>query len=481
MKPVQLVMNSFITKPIQTIHNKPLTTVNVVLYYVKSIEEKVNLIMTEFVVYDAMMGSGKTTKVKEYILQNPNERFIYITPFLKESYGVVGINFNIVGDEAVPVFNDLTNDIDYDENNPLSSLRFKYPDRKKGRGSKENSLSHLMNVGYNITSTHQLFTHMSIDSLIGADQYTLVIDESLSVYEETNLVSQKEVTRLLKIGILYLDDDGITVRFNRDKFGDNINLETDKTVDTYYESLAVMCDLSQLLLIDGKTLVWEMSADMLRKFKKVIMCTYMFEGQLFSSYLKKHGIEYEIIKFGKKPSEVKHLFNVLDDKKLNSIGASETALSKSFFEKEPTKSTGRDACKRHLNTVMRKWGAKTDNRIFTCFKKDRSFIADGRYNKNWLAFNCRATNDYGNVENVDYLINVFPSPILVKASKGKETDFDIEIHTLTEMLQFLYRGCLRNDKPMNIYIPSSRMRRILFKWLNSDFEYMKSLNDEVYD
>ena len=41
MKPVQLVMNSFITKLIQIIHNKPLTTVNVVLYYVKSIEEKV--------------------------------------------------------------------------------------------------------------------------------------------------------------------------------------------------------------------------------------------------------------------------------------------------------------------------------------------------------------------------------------------------------------------------------------------------------
>ena len=213
-----------------------------------------------------------------------------------------------------------------------------------------------MNIGYNITSTHQLFTHMSIDSLIGADQYTLIIDEALSVYEETNLVSQKEVTRLLKIGILYLDEDGITVRFNRDKFGDNIKSEIDKTTDTYYESLAMMCDLSQLLLIDGKTLVWEMSADMLRKFKKVIMCTYMFEGQLFSSYLKKHGIEYEIIKFGKKPSEVKHFFNVLDDKKLNSIGASETALSKSFFEKEPTKSNGRDACKRHLNTVMRKYG-----------------------------------------------------------------------------------------------------------------------------
>lgn len=33
------------------------------------------------------------------------------------------------------------------------------------------------------------------------------------------------------------------------------------------------------------------------------------------------------------------------------------------------------------------------------------------------------------------------------------------------------------DKSRKKHIPSSRMRRILFKWLNSDFEYMKVLND----
>ena len=111
-----------------------------------------------------------------------------------------------------------------------------------------------------------------------------------------------------------------------------------------------MCDLSQLLLIDGKTIIWEMSADMLKKFKKVIICTYLFEGQLFASYLKKHGIEYKVQKFGKTPSEVKELFNVLDDSNLNAIGISETALSKSFFEKVSTKTTAREACRKHLNT-----------------------------------------------------------------------------------------------------------------------------------
>ena len=32
--------------------------------------------MTEIVVFDALCGSGKTTKVREYMLSNPNEKYI---------------------------------------------------------------------------------------------------------------------------------------------------------------------------------------------------------------------------------------------------------------------------------------------------------------------------------------------------------------------------------------------------------------------
>ena len=41
--------------------------------------------MTEFIVYDALCGSGKTTKVKNYILDKPNERFNYKKPYLKKN------------------------------------------------------------------------------------------------------------------------------------------------------------------------------------------------------------------------------------------------------------------------------------------------------------------------------------------------------------------------------------------------------------
>lgn len=426
--------------------------------------------MTEFKIYDALCGSGKTSKVKDYVVTNSEkEKFIYITPFISECHNMAGT----VADEdndMIPMVCSFKNMVIYDENNPVSKLKFKHPDRKKGRGSKENSLAYLMQNKMNIVSTHQLFTHMGIDSLDGAEEYTLIIDEALSVYEENTDIKKTEVKKLLEIGILYLDVDGITLRFNRDSFGSASDDTEDKVKETSYESLATMCDLSQLMLIDGKTLVWEMSADMLRKFKKVIICTYLFEGQLFASYLKKHNIKYTVERFGKKAKEVRNLFNVLDDKHLNGFGADDTALSKSFFEKQSTKEHARNSCRKHLHTVMTKWKAKTDDRLFTCFKADKTVIANTRYNKNWLPFNCRATNAYGHVSNVAYLVNVYPSPILVKASNGKETEFSIDLYSLGEMLQFLYRSALRNDQQVNIYIPSSRMRGLLFRWLDGEFD-----------
>ena len=64
---------------------------------------------------------------------------------------------------------------------------------------------------------------------------------------------------------------------------------------------------------------------------------------------------------------------------------------------------------------------------------------------------------------------MFPSPILIKAAHGKDTEFNDDIHALGELLQFLYRGCLREGRAMKIYLPSSRMRKLLFRWLEGDF------------
>ena len=135
--------------------------------------------------------------------------------------------------------------------------------------------------------------------------------------------------KLLKLNILHLQEDGISLSFNRKKFGDMCNLSDgeDAVADTRYEELAVLCDNNQILLVNGSVLLWEFSAEILKKFKKVFILSYLFEGREMSVYLKKHKLEYEIVKEGKKGSDIAHLVEVLDDSKLNSIGCGYFDLS----------------------------------------------------------------------------------------------------------------------------------------------------------
>ena len=61
----------------------------------------------------------------------------------------------------------------------------------------------------------------------------------------------------------------------------------DSAVGSRYEDLAFQCDLGQLLYIDGKLIIWELSIDLLKAFKKVIVLTYMFRGSEMYNYFEK--------------------------------------------------------------------------------------------------------------------------------------------------------------------------------------------------
>ena len=42
-----------------------------------------------------------------------------------------------------------------------------------------------------------------------------------------------------------------------------------------------------------------------------------------------------------------------------------------------------------------------------------------------------------------------------------------EHFALSEMLQWVWRSAIRDDKPINLYIPSRRMRELLIDWINT--------------
>ncbi|AWD71516.1 hypothetical protein [Acinetobacter schindleri] len=433
-------------------------------------------ISTVFKVYDAMMGSGKTTQIIENIrTAEKDQNFLYITPLLDECHRISGTTYDPEDTLKRPLItteDDTSVHYAYIDDAPLKERRFKHPSYKGG--SKAESLQYLLKNKENVVSTHQLFMNLTPNMLDDAKDYVLIIDETIQVYDVYTEHSSTELEALFRLGWIHVDDDAVTLRFNREKYGDNGGDPT----GTKYENLATMCDLGQLLYVDQKLIVWELSIDTLKSFKEVWIATYMFEGSQMSAYLKSYGVEYELIRFGNKPSQIKHLVTISDNKFINEIGTKTTALSSSQF-KSNKKALCEQLSKNLDNYFRNHVKAKKSDRLWTSFKEAHSAIAGSRYKEEWLAFNTKATNEYKDKTNLAYLMNLYPNPMVVKASAMKGFPVKEDVFALSEMVQWIWRSAIREGNPINIYVPSSRMRSLLQRWLNDEFENSAAEDIEV--
>ena len=48
---------------------------------------------------------------------------------------------------------------------------------------------------------------------------------------------------------------------------------------------------------------------------------------------------------------------------------------------------------------------------------------------------------------------------------------DEDLYGLSEMIQWIWRSRIRKGESINIYIPSMRMRNLLFDWMKMNLQY----------
>lgn len=416
----------------------------------------------ELHVLDAIMGSGKTTKLIQLISNLPiTEKIIYITPLLSECHRIAGTTPD-PEDIDRPLLLDGEN-YAYNETHPLSNRCFMLPITKKGvNGTKAHDFLELVRYGNNIVSTHSLFNSLtpSIYSMILQQGYTLVLDETINVYDIYDELSDiKELKAFIKNDIIQIADDNITLKWNHDK----VEYKGIKRLN----EIGNLCDNNRLLLIDGKVVMLEFPINIIKSFKKVYLASYMFKYSPMYVYLKSHNININFHKFGKKPSEYKHLINLIEDNSLNEIGNDYYSLSEKFYRSK----TLNHIMTKNLNKFFRySINSKANTRMWTIFKKYKNIIGGKQYNRQWVPCSTKATNQYQHIENVAYLINLFPNPMLIKLLHYKGISLDIEKYALVEMIQFIWRSGIRNENKINLYIPSSRMRSIFHQWMKDEFE-----------
>ena len=98
----------------------------------------------------------------------------------------------------------------------------------------------------------------------------------------------------------------------------------------------------------------------------------------------------------------------------------------------------------------------------------------------FLSCNARAMNDYKSKSVMIHAFNREPHGSVKTYLGSYGTTLNSDEYALSEMLQWLWRGCIRNlknPKPMSVYVLSARMKNLLTDWLNDIEEVISEGQD----
>lgn len=423
--------------------------------------------MGKITVVDAPMGKGKTSWAIEYMNKLGKDPFrskvIYITPYLDE----------------VKRVKDSVNTID------LIEPELKYKD---GKSTKLTHLKDLLKVGADIISTHAMFRNVDdeIIDLLNNIGYILILDEVFQVIE--NIKIKKNDLKLL------LSSEWIVPVEENKKGLYKWNYGVAPNDDTDFEYIKGYADTKNLYIFNNTALYWTFPSNVFKLFRSVYILTYLFEAQIQSYYYKLHNIEYttmtidyingsyELVECLDNydldfKNKMKKLINVYEGDlnvnylpKKNHKERERTYLSSSWFKKRDKVSMKeKSILKNNMDNYFRNiCNAKADNRLWTTYKSSQDDLKGKRYSKQFLSYTTRATNQYKHIENMAFMLNLFMNPNEVNYFIGQNVKINEELLAISDMLQWIFRSSIRDNKPINIYIPSLRMRNLLSNWLNNN-------------
>ena len=427
-------------------------------------------------VIDAIMGSGKTSYAIQYINEHPEKSFVYCTPFLAEVQRIK---------ESCPDAN------------------FREPSYADGR--KIDSFNNLLMSGENIVLTHSTFTNANDQTIeyIKNSDYILILDETINTLEDFNNVCSDATQRVKKADIKMLLECGFIVV---DSYG-KVSWSGNSYLGSKFTDVERFAKNGTLLYLDGSMLVWEFPAHIFDLFSDVMVLTYLFNGSILKPYFQYHDIawtlksvecinkEYFLTDY-KDNSEIivrcRSLIDVFDNTKANNY--KNKSLSKNWYHKNIAELK---QLRNHLNNFFRNVKkAKAEDILWTCPKDYESYLKGAGYisvrrltaeekklpdvekeklEKRLSCFlpcNAKATNDYKDRSVLAYCSNMFLNPFIKKYFERKAVKDNIQIEVnedlfaLSCMLQWIWRSRIRDEKPISIYIPSMRMRKLFDDWLN---------------
>jgi len=415
-------------------------------------------------VIDAICGAGKTSYAIQYTNENPYIPIIYVTPFLSE--------VQRVKDETIQEFFE--------------------PEAKYGKGKKIDHVKSLIEESSNIVMTHELFSRLNEETLINIQRkgYVLIMDEVANVLNTISDIDKDDIRVMRDSNLIKFEEDGqitwLDPLYQGKKFND----------------IKILSKKKNLFLHNSSIIFWTMPVESFNSFEEVYILTYLFDGQIQKYYYDMHDVQYEkfsVLKNENKKFELTEYDKSLEPREiigklltiyenhqpktgrkssantnyLRKKNNPEKALSKSWYDHAEDDQIKQ--LKNNLVTIFRNQVPVPNERLYwTTFKNQAPSLKNvkcklnsknDRSKDNYLPFNTRATNYYGDRTATAFMINRFMNPNESQFFSYRGIKVDEDLLAISDLIQYLFRGCIRNNEPMYCYIPSSRMRKLLDQWI----------------
>lgn len=397
-------------------------------------------------IVDAIMGAGKTQAAINYINSTDEDtKFLYVTPYLEEVKRII---------DSCP------------------NKHFRQPETY---GTKIAGIKVLLNKGSNIATTHALF-HLFDDEIIElcySQGYTLIMDEVTEVVEVYN-IGRDDLDTLLNKYVNVDAETGLLIwKEEKNDYKDNKFIEEKR-----------LCEMGCLAMYGNNVMIWTFPVKIFNAFDESYILTYMFQAQMQKYYYDYHKMEYnylsvkgdslETYKFTEEEIiheskyNYKELINILNSPKLNKIGELDYSLSKSWYSKHKNDILIKTLKKNTYNYFHNILDSVSSDNLWTTFKDYKELIKGKGYAKGFLSSSMRATNEYRDRHNIAYLVNKYFNPYLKQFFVTNNITVYEDDYALSEMLQFIWRSAIRQGEPINLYIPSKRMRILLQQWIEKN-------------
>lgn len=408
-------------------------------------------IATEFNIIDCPPGAGKTTAMINYINASASgEHFIFVTPYLEEVKRI------------------------------KKSCRSKGFVEPQSYGSKMLHLISLIKKGKNVATTHALFNNITLEvaQLIKEQHYTLIIDEAICPVEVVEL-SRYDARTILDC---YTEKE----EHNRLKW-------TANKYEGRFEDIANLCEMGRIYSCDNTALMEMFPIEVYLSFDKIYLMTYLFYHQIMRCYLDYHGVKYNYkyveykndtyrltnkrMTYNKIDySTLIHIYEYTDPehqngvkKDLNAIGKNCYALSKGWYIKNSEEGGDIERLRKnmhlYLNRVNKNVSCK--QKMWTTFSKYADVMAKGISTNAFIPCNLKASNEYRNRTVCAYTVNRYMNPYIMRFFSKKGVTINQEQYALSDLLQWLFRSAIRDEKEVWVYIPSRRMRVLLQQWIST--------------